>query len=137
MTDHAQQLEEEIEKLTSEIEDFKQEKERVRAIVGQIGGVPMFNKKWFEIMFVVALVACLAFSLLSSSETTKMVFLDLAVAMVSLKLLYMIRNQARVSHFQLWILSSMEWRLSELGKEIKSLKNGYENVTVPDDSQSS
>ena len=56
--------------------------------------------------------------------------------MVSLKLLYMILNQARVSHFQLWILSSLEWRLSELGKEIKNIKNGSEKETVPDDSQS-
>ena len=134
MVDHAQQLQEEIEKLTGEIEDFKEEKERVRAIVGQIGGIPMLRKKVFEIIFVAGLILCLILPLFSSSETVKMIFLDLAVAMVSLKLLYMIRNQARVSHFQLWILSSIEWRLSELRKELKSMNDAEEEVTVPDNS---
>jgi len=134
MSDEKQRLEEEIEKLTSEIEDFKQEKERVRAIVGRIGGVPMFNRKLFEIVFVVALIACLALSLLLSAETTEMLLLDIAVALVSLKLLYMIRNQARVSHFQLWVLSSIEWRLNEISKQVKNNNSGANGSKTAADS---
>jgi hypothetical protein len=31
-------------------------------------------------------------------------------------------SQARVNHFQLWILSSLEWRLNEVVKEIDKVK---------------
>ena len=115
------QLQEEIDKLTQEIEDFKQEKERVRAIVGQIGSVPVLNRKWFETVFIILLISCLALSLITSSQTLKIELMDVAIAMISIKLLYMIRNQARVSHFQLWILSSLEWRLNEMAKKINNI----------------
>ncbi|MHC5057550.1 MAG: hypothetical protein ACYTKD_22980 [Planctomycetota bacterium] len=46
--------------------------------------------------------------------------IEFAVTAVSIKLMFLIHKQARVSHFQLWILSSLEWRLDQIMKEMKS-----------------
>ena len=44
---------EEILALKKEIETFKREKDRVRAIVGQVGGIPTTNTKILNICFIV------------------------------------------------------------------------------------
>ena len=113
-----QRLQEEIEKLSQEIEDFKKEKERVRTIVGSIGGVPVLQKKIFEILFIVLVLGSFVLSLFLG-ETYKLTLMDIAILLVSLKLIYMLRNQARVGHFQLWVLSSIEWRINEVAKKIQ------------------
>jgi hypothetical protein len=114
-------IDEEMDDLKQEIERFRQEKERVRAIIGQIGGVPTFHTKAFNIVFVVLLIVSVAISLLSDGRL-QLAMVELAITAVSIKLLYLVNSQNRVSHFQLWILSSLEWQINELSKVIHSLK---------------
>ena len=116
------QTEKEMAELKQEIERFKQEQERVRAIVGKIGGVPTSHAKIFNIIFILFILTILAISLISGG-TLRLAMVELAVAAISIKLIYLIHNQARVNHFQLWILSSLEWRLNEVYKEIKKDRN--------------
>lgn len=118
MADERMRVEEELEDLREEIESFKKEKERVRAIVGRIGGVPKFNKRAFNIIFIVAIAVCLLGSL-ASSGTVRLAILEVAIAALTAKIIYLIRNQNKVTHFQLWILTSLEWRLNEILKKIK------------------
>ena len=112
---------EEMGDLKEEIERFRQEKERVRAIVGQIGGMPTFNTKAFNIIFIVLLLVSVAVSLLSEGRV-QLAMVELAITAVSIKLLYLVNNQSRVSHFQLWVLSSLEWQINGLSKVIHALK---------------
>jgi len=103
----------------NEIEKFRQEKERVRAIVGQIGGVPKFNTRAANLIFTGLLAVCLVVSLVSEGPV-QLGILEVAVAAVSIKLIYLIHNLSRISHFQLWILSSLEWQINELAKTVRS-----------------
>ena len=116
---------EEVEDLKQEIEKFRQEKERVRAIVGRIGGVPKFNTRTANIIFAALLVVCAAISLVSEGALL-LAMLEVAVAAVSVKLIFLIHNLSRVSHFQLWILSSLEWQINELTKAVKALTKQQE-----------
>ena len=50
-------------------------------------------------------------------DTFQKTMVDLALAALSIKILFLIHNQARVNHFQLWILTSIEWRLNEIAKK--------------------
>ena len=115
------QAEEELEDLRKEIDEFKREKERVKSIIGRIGGVPALNTKISNTIFIILIVACLAISIITK-DTLRLVSLELATAVLSIKLIYIIHKQARVNHFQLWILSSLEWRLNEIMKLIKNDK---------------
>ena len=119
MEDYKSQTDKEMADLKQEIERFKQEQERVRAIVGKIGGVPTSHAKIFNIIFIILVLVILAISLISGG-TLRLAMVELAVAALSVKFIYLIHNQGRVNHFQLWILSSIEWRLNELCKEIRT-----------------
>ena len=112
---------EKIDDLKNEIEKFKRDQERVREIIGKIGGVPTVNTKLFNIIFAIFVAVCLVISLLSGG-TLRLAMIELALAVLSIKIIFLIHNQARVNHFQLWILSSLEWRFNELVKEIKAKK---------------
>jgi hypothetical protein len=121
MQDDKKQIDEELDDLRIEMEHFKKEKERIRAIVGKIGGMPNFNTRMFNIIFLILVVVCLVFSLVSVG-TLRLAMLELAIAALTAKIIYLMHNQSRVNHFQLWILTSLEWRLNELLKEVRKVK---------------
>ncbi len=121
--DRAEQkmIDEEMEDLRHEIEMFHREKERVRKIVGHIGGVPTFNTMTINVIFAAVVMVCLVVSLFTSA-TVQLGMIELAVALVSIKLIILIHSQGKVNHLQLWILSSLEWRLNEIMKLVKQQK---------------
>lgn len=111
-------IEEEIADLQEEIKMFEHEKERVRTIVGKIGGVPTFSIKFLNIAFAILVLVCLVVSIVSGG-TLRLIMIEAAIAVVSAKLIFLIHHQARMAHLQLWILSSLEWRLNELIKKME------------------
>ena len=121
MNQESKHLDNEIDDLKKELEHFQQEKERVRAIIGQIGGVPKFRTKLFNTIFILVIVVSVFISIIASK--LRLLMIELATVTLSLKIIYLIHCQMRINHFKFWILSSIEWRLTEMRKEIKHLKN--------------
>lgn len=119
MDNNKKRTEEELADLKEEIESFKKEKERVKTIVGQIGGMPSFDTKALNIIFIVLILACIVGSLMAGG-IVRLVMIELAIVALSIKLIYLMNKQARVNHFQLWILSSIEWQINEMMKTIKA-----------------
>ena len=117
-------LEEELKDLKKELDDFKKEKERVRAIVGQIGGVPTFNSKFVNIVFIVLVMTCLLISPFIEGAL-RFIVIDLAVGILSLKIIYLIYSLTRENHFILWILSSIEWQINDTRKDLRLIKKLY------------
>ncbi len=114
-------LEDEIADLKQELERFQQEKDRVRAIIGKIGGVPKFHSKLINIIFIIVIVVSVVVSIVSG-EKWRLLMIEFATVALSAKILYMIHCQMRVNHFKFWILSSIEWQLIELRKQMKHAK---------------
>ena len=119
--DRMDDFEEELDDLKKELENFQQEKERVRSIVGQIGGVPRFNTKLFNIIFIVVIIGSLGISFIGGREM-RLIMIEVATVAISIKILYMMHCQSRVNHFQLWMQSSIEWRINEIMKMLRELK---------------
>ena len=113
------EADQELEDLRKELENFQQEKERVRAIIGQIGGVPRFHNKLFNWILIIATAICLIVSLLVDHLSVRLLMIALASAAVSAKIIYMMHCQIRVNHFKIWVLSAIEWRVNELTRLIK------------------
>ena len=113
-------IEQELEDLRHELELFQQEKERVRGIIGQIGGVPKFHSKLFNWILIIATAICLIISLLVDHLSVRLLMIEMASAAVSVKIIYLIHCQMKVNHFKVWVLSSIEWRINELTKLVKS-----------------
>ena len=121
MDQQNEHLENEIDDLKKELEHFEQEKERVRAIIGQIGGVPKFRTKLFNAIFIAIIVGSVVVSIIAG-EKLRLLMVELATVTLSVKIIYLIHCQMRINHFKFWILSSIEWRLTEMRREIKQLK---------------
>jgi len=111
----------EINDLRKELEHFQQEKERVRGIVGKIGGVPKFRTKLINALFIVVIAASVVVSIFSGQQL-RLLMIELATITLSVKIIYLIHCQTRVNHFEFWILSSLEWRLNEIMRTIKKTK---------------
>jgi hypothetical protein len=120
MNQKNENLEDEISDLKHELEQFQKEKERVRAIVGKIGGVPKFRTKLINAIFIIIIAISVIGSIIGG-EKIRLLMIELATVTLSIKIIYMIHYQMRVNHFKFWILSSIEWRIIELVKEIKEL----------------
>jgi len=114
-------LEDEISDLRAELEHFELEKERVRAIVGKIGGVPRFSTKLINIIFIAAILIAGVVSIIAG-EKWRLLMVELTTILLSVKIIYMIHVQMRVNHFKFWILSAIEWRINELMVLIKQQK---------------
>jgi Na+/H+ antiporter NhaD/arsenite permease-like protein len=114
-------LEEELEDLRKELEHFQKEKERVRAIVGKIGGVPKTQAKIINIVFILVIGVSLIVSILGG-EQWRLLMIEIATVALSIKIIYLIHSQMRVAHFEFWILSSLEWRINEIMKQLRELR---------------
>jgi hypothetical protein len=114
-------LKDELKDLQNELEQFQKEKERVRAIIGKIGGVPRFRTRLINAIFIIIIAASVVISIFSG-DRVRLLMIELATITLSIKIIYLIHCQMRVNHFEFWILSSLEWRLTEITKIIKKLQ---------------
>jgi len=115
--------EDEISDLKLELEHFEKEKERVRTIIGTIGGVPQFRTKFINAFFIFIIVVAGVISIFSG-EKLRLLMVELTTVMLSVKIIYMIHVQMRVNHFKFWILSAIEWRINEMMVRIKQIERG-------------
>lgn len=115
--------------LQEELEQFRKEKEKIRSLVGQIGGVASNKRdRALNILFLVAIALLFAVDVLRHALGLEMplppIFsIELGVLLVSVKIIWMIHKQARVEHFQFWILNSIEFRLNEITKAVHRLED--------------
>src|SRR4030042_5941281 len=119
MSEKYEKTEDEISDLKQALEHFEQEKERVRTIIGTIGGVPQFRTKLVNVIFIIIIIAAGIVSIIS--ENLRLLMVELTTVMLSVKIIYMIHIQMRVNHFKFWILSAIEWRINEMTVQLKQL----------------
>lgn len=108
--------------LAEEIEQFKREKERIRAIIGRIGGVPSFRQKLFNVLFGLAVVSCFIVSLVTHGKLV-LPMIEIGVILISVKIMYLLHTFLRQMHFMFWVLSSIEWRLNEMDRRTKEKRH--------------
>lgn len=120
---------EETEILRQELEHYKSEKERVRKIIGQIGGKTAKKKDLaINIIFLFLVISLFAFDFvreifdLSLYKIPAFISIELAILLVSLKIIWMINKQTKVEHFQFWILNSIEFQINLMSKRIRELE---------------
>ena len=114
--------------LKEELKQFKAEKEKIRKLVGQIGGRQSeLHDRIINISFILILI------LLFLADISRHFFhldlpfptlfsLELGILLVSIKIIWMLHRQTKVEHFQFWILQSIEFRLNDLSKKIKNIE---------------
>ena len=119
--------------LQKELEQFQKEKEHIRTVIGQIGGVGATKRdRRINVIFIVAVALLFVLDVLRhllsfSVPLPPMFSLELGVLLVSIKIVWMIHKQTKVEHFQFWILSSIEFRLNDLGNQLRQMEKRLES----------
>ena len=114
--------------LAEELEHFRAEKEKIRNLIGQIGGAKSARKeKSITIAFVVAIIVLFVLDVMRhllgvSIPLPPLFSLEVGILLVSIKIIWMIHKQTRVEHFQFWILNSIEFRLNDISKQIREME---------------
>lgn len=113
--------------LRQEIEEFQQEKEQIKEMIGRIGGKSYTRKD--NIINAVFLALILFFFVLEVGFglIPAFVSLEISVLLVSVKIVWMIHSHNKFYHFQFWVLNSIEFRINELSKKVRSLDSRIEN----------
>ena len=117
-----------MNELTEELRQFQAEKEKIRKIVGQIGGQGADTHEKvitiiFTVLLIILFVADVCRHLLGVELPLPPLFsLEIGVLLVSVKIIWMIHNQTRVEHFQFWILNSIEFRLDQVSARLRKIE---------------
>ncbi|MHC4986237.1 MAG: hypothetical protein ACYTFO_08800 [Planctomycetota bacterium] len=120
--------------LQEELDHYHAEREKIRALIGQIGGaVGTRTDRLFNVIFIVLVLGLFVLDIfrhVGFEAWPEGISLELAVLLVSAKIIWMIHRQAKVEHFQFWILNSIEFRLNELMRRFTAIE---EVLTKVDD----
>jgi hypothetical protein len=117
----------EVDALRAELEHFRRERERIRELLGCVGGkTGTTGDAVVNVAFVGGMVFVFGLWLLRylthvPLDLPPMLSLELGVLLVSLKIVWMIHRQTKVEHFQFWILSSIEFRLNSIAKQLAGM----------------
>lgn len=115
-------------KLKAELDNFKKEKEKIRQLMGQIGGKEQAERdKWINSIFIVAIALLAVNDLLHHIWHIRVPVdtefsLVIAILLVSMKIIWMMHKSTKVEHFQFWILNSIEFRLNDVAKQLRNLE---------------
>ena len=109
------------EHLEEELHVFQKEKERIRDIVGQLGGARNHQNKIISSIFLILIIGLLVAGL-ALKKTNLTLTLLIAVLVALFKLIWMIYEAQKTNHFQFWILSTLEYRINEVDKRIKKVE---------------
>jgi hypothetical protein len=115
--------------LRQELEHYRSEKDRVRRILGQVGGIRSRRRdSLINVVFLTIVLSLFALDitreldLLAMRWLPRFISFELALLVVSLKIIWMIHLQSRIDHFQFWILNSIEFQINGLVKRLGVLE---------------
>lgn len=120
------------EALRTELETYKKEKEKIRQIVGSIGGrVKSKTDSWINGILIISMILLFGIAIMHHVFHVDVFlpatfYIEMGMLILSLKIIWMVHNQMKVNHFQFWILNSIEFRLNAIAKKIKEVDEKIE-----------
>ena len=124
----------ETEILETELEHYRTEREKVRKIIGQIGGKSSTGRDRFvNAVFLTVVLMVFVFDIIRHAvplvipSIPAVLTLEVAVLLVSLKIVWMIHRQQRVDHFQFWMLNSIEFQMNAMSGRLRQMERHLES----------
>jgi hypothetical protein len=115
--------------LKEELQHYKNEKDKIRKIIGQIGGTTSIkHTRRVNIIFLVIVLSLFLFDVLREllhlqiSGYSSNLAIEFALLLVSVKIIWMINKQSKIDHFQFWVLNSIEFQINSIAKKMRELE---------------
>ena len=115
--------------LEEELAQFRAEKEKIRMLLGQIGGKDAIKKeKYINGIFIIAIVILFVLDIMRhllhiDVPLPPLFSIEIGILFVSIKIIWMMHKSTKVEHFQFWILNSIEFRINDVTRRIKKIEN--------------
>jgi len=126
----------ETEMMQEELDHYVAEKEKVRKIIGTIGGkTDAARDKVINVVFIVLVSLFFLFDLfrhlmgIHIENFPPVLSLEMAVLLVSVKIIWMIHRQARVDHFQFWVLNSIEFQMNAMSGRLRKMEQRLQELS--------
>ena len=94
--------------------------QKLQKLIGSFGGKPTKKDKILNTVFIILVVGLFMMELFWRHRIGTL-GLDLAVLLVSVKLIYLMHTQARVNHYQFWILTAIEMKTTMMLEQLQQL----------------
>ncbi len=108
--------------LLAELEEYNREKERIRAMLGKIGGKDYSHRDNVINMVFLGVILVLFTLEITTHFLPSYVSLEVSVLLVSIKIVWMIHSQQKFNHFQFWILNTLEFRVNDMTKRVRKIE---------------
>lgn len=112
--------------LIEEIEEFKREKDRIKELVGEIGGIQASKQHRIVNILLIAIIVIILVVGVALDKLDLVTTLEVAILVGIFKIIWMIYEFQRVTHFQFWVLNSLEFRINEIHKKVKNIEKTLE-----------
>ena len=116
------------EELKNEIKEFNLEKERLKEAIGSIGRRKNMKKETIINLLFLFLVLLFFFLSFVLKGISSIITIETGVLLISLKMILLMQNQHKNSHFQFWILSTIEYRINLIDKRIKNIEKTVRKI---------
>ena len=116
------------DRMQEELEDFKREQARVRQVLGRVGGKSQAKIDMAINMAILGVIIALFVLEALTDWIPTLVSLEIGILLVSVKIVWMIHTNSRAYHFQFWVLNSIEFRVNEINKTIRSIEQRLETL---------
>lgn len=113
--------EKEEKSLLEELKEFEKEKDRIRQIVGKIGGKDNVQVKRVNSLLIGMIIALLFMGGVLRKMSLELT-MYLAILLGIIKIIWMLYETKKSSHFQFWILNSIEVRINEMANKINKIE---------------
>lgn len=101
--------------------EFQTEKDRIKGIVGEIGGKNNAQHKIVSLVFALLIVVLLVLGV-ALQKISLFLTLEIVVLIGIFKILWMFYEVQRSIHFQFWLLNSLEFRINDVDKRMKKIE---------------
>ena len=113
--------EKEEKSLLEELREFEKEKDRIRQIVGKIGGKNNTQVKRVNSLLIGMIIALLFMGGVLRKMSLELT-MYLAILLGIIKIIWMLYETKKSNHFQFWILNSIEVRINEMADKINRIE---------------
>ena len=116
----------EAEILRQELEHYRSEKERIRKVIGQIGGATSKRQDRLINIIFLTVIAALFVIEIATKWLPVLVSLEIGVLLISVKIVWMIHSHSKFYHFQFWVLNTIEFQMNDLVKRVRRMEKMME-----------
>lgn len=108
--------------MLQELEEYERERDRLKRVMEQMSGKPQTVLNRVINVAIVAAIVALAVVEFVFKLIPAILALEIGVLLVSVKIIWMMYMQEKAFHFQFWILNSLEYRINDMTKRLRSIE---------------